>query len=200
MALWKATDAAASAPTFTVDVTNGNTGIQAFEATPTGTWGVDTTEAQAKNINGHAGWILRTVGSGGRSGRVIEETLVAMGSMTGDSEDTVYPDAVLTIATQPSNRSVVANTSGANSATFTVGVTAKPTSATITYQWQYNNSGTWGNVANNTPANTTYTGATSASLVITPTNTDANAGIFRVIASSTGAASVTSANAVLTVS
>lgn len=42
----------------------------------------------------HAGWVLRTVGSGGRAGRVQYETLVAMGSMTGDaSDDTVLPDS-----------------------------------------------------------------------------------------------------------
>lgn len=42
----------------------------------------------------HAGWNLRTVGTGGRAGRVHYETLVAMGSMSGDaSDDTVLPDA-----------------------------------------------------------------------------------------------------------
>jgi hypothetical protein len=41
----------------------------------------------------HAGWVVRKVGSGGRAGRVQYETLVAMGSMTGDAEDTVLPDA-----------------------------------------------------------------------------------------------------------
>lgn len=41
----------------------------------------------------HAGWNLRTVGSGGRAGRVQYETLVAMGSMTADNEDVVLPDS-----------------------------------------------------------------------------------------------------------
>jgi hypothetical protein len=42
----------------------------------------------------HAGWVLRTVGTGGRAGRVQTETLVAMGSMSSDaSDDTVLPDA-----------------------------------------------------------------------------------------------------------
>ena len=41
----------------------------------------------------HTGWILRTVGSGGRAGRVQDEVLVAMGgNFSTDSEDTVYPD------------------------------------------------------------------------------------------------------------
>ena len=41
----------------------------------------------------HAGWVVRTVGTGGRAGRVQYETLVAMGSMTGDaSDDNVFKD------------------------------------------------------------------------------------------------------------
>ena len=41
----------------------------------------------------HAGWVVRKVGSGGRAGRVQYETLVAMGSMQDDSEDTIFKDA-----------------------------------------------------------------------------------------------------------
>ena len=37
----------------------------------------------------HAGWVKRTVGTGGRAGRVQYETLVAMGSMTGDQADDI---------------------------------------------------------------------------------------------------------------
>ena len=42
----------------------------------------------------HAGWVKRTVGTGGRAGRVQYETLVAMSSITSDaSDDTEFPDA-----------------------------------------------------------------------------------------------------------
>ena len=42
----------------------------------------------------HAGWVKRTVGTGGRAGRVHYETLVAMSSISGDaSDDTEFPDA-----------------------------------------------------------------------------------------------------------
>jgi hypothetical protein len=44
----------------------------------------------------HAGWVVRKVGSGGRAGRVQYETLVAMGSLSGDgnsSEDKILPDS-----------------------------------------------------------------------------------------------------------
>lgn len=42
----------------------------------------------------HAGWNVRRVGTGGRAGRVQYETLVAMGTLTGDgSDDTILPDS-----------------------------------------------------------------------------------------------------------
>lgn len=41
----------------------------------------------------HAGWVKKTVGTGGRAGRVQYETLVAMGTITGDAEDINFPDA-----------------------------------------------------------------------------------------------------------
>lgn len=45
----------------------------------------------AQNKGFHAGWVVRTEGTGGRAGRVQYETLVAMGSITGDGAD----DAVI---------------------------------------------------------------------------------------------------------
>ena len=49
--------------------------------------------AQNKGV-AHAGWVVRTVGSGGRAGRVQYETLVAMGSIVPDgSDDDVLPDS-----------------------------------------------------------------------------------------------------------
>jgi hypothetical protein len=42
----------------------------------------------------HAGWVRKTVGTGGRAGRVQYETLVAMGSINADAaDDLVLPDA-----------------------------------------------------------------------------------------------------------
>lgn len=42
----------------------------------------------------HAGWVIRTDGTGGRAGRTQYETLVAMGSITSDaSDDNQLPDA-----------------------------------------------------------------------------------------------------------
>jgi len=212
MSLWNNTDANTSAPIFApmyvqqaptqenVDNLYGNTTVDVIVAGETvGLFGVDTNEVSAVgNAAAHAGWVIRTTGSGGRSGRVQEEVLVAMGSMTGDaSDDTTYPDARLAIVTQPGNRSIIAG--GGNTATFTVVIDAAPPSATLSYSWEVNVGAGFVAVANSTPANTTYAGTTTDSLVVTPTTTQANGALYRVTVSSTGATSVTSANATLTV-
>jgi hypothetical protein len=49
-------------------------------------FGVDTTEAGVTDTT-HAGWVRRTAGSGGRSGRVHFEVLVAGSSIAGDAAD-----------------------------------------------------------------------------------------------------------------
>ena len=52
---------------------------------------ITLTGQEGYNHGSHAGWVLRKVGSGGRAGRVQYETIVAMGSMTGDgSDNTVF--------------------------------------------------------------------------------------------------------------
>ena len=115
MALWSNTDANTSVPKFApslVNLTNtqnnsnlmyANTTAGAFITGATiGVFGVDTTEqgvsATTANHAQHAGWVLRKAGTGGRAGRVQLETLIAMGSMTGDgsasaNDDTIFADA-----------------------------------------------------------------------------------------------------------
>ena len=81
----------------TVDITGTGNNAQFFEifavvnqATAVADLGFSSSGMTAA----HAGWVLRTVGTGGRAGRVQTETLVAMGSMSSDaSDDTVLPDA-----------------------------------------------------------------------------------------------------------
>ena len=61
---------------------------------PTKVFGADTTETGVTAGVTHAGWVRRTTGSGGRSGRVHFEVLVASSSITGDqSDDTELPDS-----------------------------------------------------------------------------------------------------------
>jgi hypothetical protein len=65
-----------SAPTVVVGGAGGT------DATATAT--LQSTEAGSVV---HAGWVVRTVGTGGRAGRVQYETLVAMSSIQSDAED-----------------------------------------------------------------------------------------------------------------
>ena len=43
-------------------------------------------------IGGQPGWCIRTVGTGGRAGRIQVECIVAIGDMAGDAEDTIHPE------------------------------------------------------------------------------------------------------------
>lgn len=147
------------------------------------TVGIDATEASTNGLT--AGWNLKTTGSGGRSGRVFHEVLVAMGSMTGDN-DTVDPDPVITIGTQPANDTVA----DGETAEFTVAATATR-GAALSYLWQVS----------------TDSGANWVDLTAVTTNTLTLPGIvladdgnqYRVTVSATGATPVTSSVATLTV-
>jgi len=55
--------------------------------------GGDAGSPRARDMMGaHTGWVKRTVGTGGRAGRVHYESLVAASSITGDGEDLATPD------------------------------------------------------------------------------------------------------------
>lgn len=157
--------------------------------------GVDTAEVAAERQNGtpvtHAGWVRTTTGTGGRAGRVFQETLVAMGSITGDLEDVVMQDLSIVIGTQPSNASVTAPAA----ASFTVAATTVPTGGTITYNWQVStdSGSTWGNASGGV-----YSNNTTATLGIS-NSTGLNGYQYRVQLSATGATTVTSTAATLTV-
>lgn len=164
-----------------------------------GQFGVSGQEAQALRAGAntkvaHAGWVLRTVGSGNRAGRVMNETLVAMKTIAQDgSDDTVIPDYMLSITSQPAN--ATANSTDDEITTFTVAAASVPTGATITYKWQV-----WDGVSAFT--NITDAGAYSNSATATLSvlaNTASNGEIYRVQVGATGAANVVSTNAVITI-
>jgi hypothetical protein len=164
-----------------------------------GQFGVDTNEQRASNTAKptHAGWVLRREGTGGRAGRIFYETLVAMGSMTGDgSDDTQFPDYRLVISTQP-----VSSTLGtSNAVNFIVVASSVPSGATISYKWQKDggpSSQTWADIAN-TGIFQSANGNTTATLSIS-NNATLNANNFRVIVTATGANTIYSANARITV-
>ena len=158
----------------------------------------------------HSGWNLKTTGSGGRSGRIHWETLVALASVQSDanSDDAVLPDAIITISQPTAKQSVRANSLGANTVTLDIsGTTVVPAGATVTYQWQVNAGGmSWVNIDTGTrvssgqPGNMIKTGANTATLVLAPTANTANNYVYRAIITATNAgitnssATATSAN------
>lgn len=111
MAQWGNTDDSANSVSWSNTTLNvvgpstalfANTTQSAFIANvATGVFGVSTDEMAYANTGSteadgvaHAGWVLRTAGSGGRAGRVQYETLVAMSSISNDADkdDTQLPE------------------------------------------------------------------------------------------------------------
>lgn len=166
-----------------------------------GLFGVDANEADV-NGNGtvHTGWVLKTTGSGGRAGRVQQEVLVALSEMKSDGDQQVYANVAIAIS-GPSSTTVAANTGFNNVAILSITTSlAGNTNATLTYQWQYDNSGTWANIPANT-ANVRYANATTPSLHIRPAdNTTANGELYRVVVTAADqGVTAASANATLTI-
>ena len=152
-----------------------------------GQFAVDTNEVQANPSIPHSGWVLRKEGTGLRAGRVTYEVLVATGSIATDgSDDTQFPDALITITTQPTSAN------GAGNVSLSVVATSVPTT-TLSYTWQRNAGAGWVTVPNTAGVyfnNTSPTFTANAAV--------ANANTFRVLVSATGANTVTSANAAVT--
>ena len=62
-------------------------------ATATATLGLGADGDDDSRDMAHIGWVKKTVGTGGRAGRVHYETLVATSSISGDAEDIATPDS-----------------------------------------------------------------------------------------------------------
>lgn len=121
--------------------------------------------------------------------RVAAVNSVGTGSYSSASNGVtpVAPTPVITINTQPSNK-----TASSGSASFSVSASVTE-SATLSYQWQKQEGGA-GDFSN-------VSGATSATLSLSSlTNAADNGDVYRVVVSATGGASnVTSSSATLTV-
>lgn len=204
--LWAAASVFKAPTTAAASALYGNTTSDVYIAGETvGVFAVDDNEVQAdRSRAAHAGWILRTTGSGGRAGRVTEETLSVVSKFRTDNnaDDAVYPDATISIGTQPLSRQLYSNTANANSTTFSISVSGvNPIGATVSYVWQYNTADGslgWTTVNNGSAqiANTLFAGNTSATLTTTPAYNDANTYVFRAVATATPPAGVTNATAV----
>jgi hypothetical protein len=221
MAQWGNTDDAANSViwavsqlTLTANTANrnnlfANAAADAFITGVTiGQYGVDTNEISAARSEGssnttgdrsaHAGWVLRTIGSGGRAGRTITEVLVAMGSIGQDHEDVVYEDAYILITSQPSNG--WGDSSNNDIVTFNVGATITPVTATLVYAWQYASGVGNTNFVAIAGANTAFFNEDTATLSVWA-NTIGNtaAGNVRCVLTATGADTRTSSTVTLAV-
>ena len=204
MPLWGKVDNAANSTIFAAaqvnkapnstnrDLLYSNTTADAFITNATvGQFGVDTKEVASANGVAHAGWVLRTVGTGGRAGRVFQETLVAMNSITGDGDDEGYPDYRIYIATQPASNAIGAG----NAVSFIVSAATVPVGGTLSYEWQRQ----YGAVDWTSLTDTGVFSGTSTDTLEISNNATLNGNVFRVIIGEDGSNSVTSANATLTV-
>lgn len=79
----------------TIDLTKGLTETGHSLTGQTATAVAELTEVGYTKGAAHTGWVMRTVGTGGRAGRVQYETLVAFGGnfATDATDDTILPDA-----------------------------------------------------------------------------------------------------------
>lgn len=153
-------------------------------------FGVDVNEMAAnKKEEGaaHTGWVhVRTNGS-----RKIVETLVAMSKngITGDAEDVVFQDFLITITSQP----VDSEEATGEAVTFEVEAAITGTGGTITYLWQVSTNGiTW-----NSASGGVYSGGNTDTLAISD-NTGLDGYNYRCLLNATGADQVVSAVATLT--
>tara|TARA_R110000868_G_scaffold372012_1_gene635797 strand:- start:2730 stop:3380 length:651 start_codon:yes stop_codon:yes gene_type:complete len=214
MTLWANTDDAANSTIFAASQVNktpntanqtalfGNTTADAFVTGATiGQFGVTQGEAVAARAEGkkvtHSGWVLETIGSGGRAGRVQREVLVAMNTISGDAEDASFPDYTLSFTTQPANSAEVSD-GGNDIATFTVVAASAPAGASISYLWQYTTDP--GNTASyaTTAAVLGFADQATATLSVSA-NTIADATLVRCRITASGADNVFSNGALLTV-
>jgi len=188
MALWGKVDDEASKPKYLSDILRNDQTVSDKDATI----GVDRSEA-ANPDNREIGiktpgWTkYRTYVDGNGNTRHKAEILVAFGGdFTSGDNDTIDPDPVITIGTQPANATAVEG----ETTTFTVEASVTR-GATLSYQWQNSEDGiVWTNIA----------GATSSSYTTDElTVEDDDGDQYRVIVSAVGATPVTSSAATLTV-
>jgi hypothetical protein len=171
----------------------GNTTSGAFVAGQTvGLFGVTDDESQAVVGIKAPGWVLVKTGTGGRAGRVTYETLVAMTSMTGDSDGNTIPNYSIIFIQNPNNTS--SNTTANAQAIFSSAAMSAPFGGSITYQWQANTGGGFANVANGA----VYSNVATNVLFISNTS-GLNGSQYRVSAFLTGAVNVNSGSATLIV-
>ncbi len=209
-----ATYAISEKPKFTMFDSNyaGITTTSAGQSTKI--YGVDEFEAQtqAETVGtqyklSHAGWVgIHTYMDSENNLRVKTEVLVAMSGISsntaatystpGDAaDDTVLPDRLIKISSQPTSVGIATTGTG----TFSVTATAVPAvpAGDIIYQWQVSSGGLYSSIPIGVGA--TYSGADSPTLTVINPKLNLNNNLYNVVITSTGGATATSKSAKLTV-
>jgi hypothetical protein len=197
-------------PIYTLEDSNYGNGGAGAGSTIASIHGVDIYEA-ASNVTTqyavtHAGWVgIKTYVDSEGNLRVKTETLVAMSGITtnvgatygdaGDAaDDAIFPDRLITITSQPSNRTGILTTA---TTTFAVVASADP-AASLSYQWQFSSTGiAYTNLSNGG----LYSNVTTATVGIGSTTITANRPdgfYYRVNITADGGATATSNAARLT--
>lgn len=176
----------------------GNTTADAFiSGEKLGVFGAGANEVQASRKGAGTkiaapGWILRKEGTGGRAGRVQNETLAFVRMSSDASDDTTVPDYEIIINTQPAN--ATGDISNNDIVAFSVVAATAPAGGTLTYKWQKYNGSAFANLSNAGA----YSNTTTAALSVLA-NTASNGEVYRVLITGTGGATDTySSNATLT--
>lgn len=186
MALWGKLDDVPSIPVFV----QGEPNIFFIDVTE-----AENPENKAKGINGPGWWRYVTYTDAQNTVRHKAECLVSMAVARADSGDNdSIPAYAITITTQPAD--VVITGGGPNPAMFSVVATSP---IAFAYQWQESTDG--GTVFANVVDGGMYSGATTDTLTVSPTNTGLNGYLYRVVLTATveEADTVTSDEALLTV-
>ena len=120
-----------------------------------------------------------------------------------ECDPTFSNNAVLTIVSDPSITSHPGNATICVNGTYNPTVSATGGAPSLVYQWQYSANGStgWANVVNGTPANSTYTNASSATLFTVAGSIAAGTYYYRCAVSATGSGcdAVNSNNGILTI-
>ena len=149
-----------SGGTFTVTPAGVPVGTTYTWTAPIYTGGVTGGSAQATPQSDISGTLTIPSGTGTATYTVTPTSGSCIGATFTVTVTVTSACVPVTIGTQPADNSMCA-TSG--NASFTVVANG---TAPFTYQWEYNNGGTWAAVANGTPAGAVYTNANTATLSV----------------------------------
>ncbi len=131
---------------------NGSTWADVANGTPTG--------ASYTNATTTSMTITGTTATGSHQYRLYAYSSPTCGTYGTGASYTVVADP--TITTQPTSPAAICI--GGTSAN--ISIAASGGTPSLSYQWQYNNGGTWGNVADGTPTGATYTGGIGISFSV----------------------------------